>query len=566
MCSTVKDSESLARILHNCHILTVQVIKLNVISFPHIRLFTFQGHYFSKNCRMAEYNSFQNCCRICRENRAGVHNIFDEFYNGQRLVDMLEYCLQYPVNTSEQYPDTICAECSSNLIVTYEFFVLFKKSEEYFQNCIDEVVKTPNQIKIELVNVPDTNETSLDYIKIEPSIETNIDVSVDEGKQITCEPLLECSNNEILGNNGIESSVVRRRRSRKPGKIQQCTECEKSFMTISALKQHLVSHSTERPHACTQCPRKFKRERELKIHALLHLDERSFACDRCDSRFNSHPELKHHMETHSDEKCKFRRFLSCNLFLQFTQISLFFHTVTTYSCEICDRSYRNVKSKEKHMNKHFGETHRSKEPGTVIYECFDCKKSFGKLRDLYRHIKEHNIGRTITFKCSFCELFYPNLRAMFQHKKLKHTLYVHDCDYCDQSFRATAELKAHVRKSHRHELNSFKCNQCSKSFSLKCALNTHLETHLPYRVNPKKSQLCSECGKSFKSISSLKLHLVTHSEDKPYACTQCPSKFRTKGQLKTHFVVHTDERNIDCNVCGKAFKTTTSLAMHMCKC
>lgn len=100
---------------------------------------------------MAESDFIEKCCRICATNCADAHSIYKEHQNGKRTVEMLEYCLQQPIDKSEQFPEDICDKCSSNLIATYEFFLLYKKSEEYFLALHQD---DDAQIKIENVDVP----------------------------------------------------------------------------------------------------------------------------------------------------------------------------------------------------------------------------------------------------------------------------------------------------------------------------------------------------------------------------------------------------------------------------
>lgn len=68
---------------------------------------------------------------------------------------MLEYCLQQPIDTSGYFPDNICVECTSKLVECYEFFVLYKKSEEHFLLLYRNGIGTTNgEIKIETIDEP----------------------------------------------------------------------------------------------------------------------------------------------------------------------------------------------------------------------------------------------------------------------------------------------------------------------------------------------------------------------------------------------------------------------------
>lgn len=75
-----------------------------------------------------------NCCRICTKQCDSGQSIHEYIvYIDKRPVELLEYCLQQPVDTSPYFPDYICVECIPSLIETHKFFSLYKKSEDYFK-------------------------------------------------------------------------------------------------------------------------------------------------------------------------------------------------------------------------------------------------------------------------------------------------------------------------------------------------------------------------------------------------------------------------------------------------
>lgn len=98
---------------------------------------------------------FRNCCRICTNQCVSGQSIFEYIVLvDKRPVEMLEYCLQQPVDTSTQFPENICTECIPILIETYKFFTLYKKSEKYFnalQRNLNETIE--DRIKVEPITV-----------------------------------------------------------------------------------------------------------------------------------------------------------------------------------------------------------------------------------------------------------------------------------------------------------------------------------------------------------------------------------------------------------------------------
>lgn len=59
-----------------------------------------------------------------------------------------------------------------------------------------------------------------------------------------------------------------------------CPHCNKTI-TNYHMKQHIETHSKERPHECGQCQKKFKNKFHLLRHVLNHSGLRPHVCDIC---------------------------------------------------------------------------------------------------------------------------------------------------------------------------------------------------------------------------------------------------------------------------------------------
>ncbi|KAH7403850.1 hypothetical protein BKA64DRAFT_461639 [Cadophora sp. MPI-SDFR-AT-0126] len=59
----------------------------------------------------------------------------------------------------------------------------------------------------------------------------------------------------------------------------QCTSCTKAYTRSATLRDHLRTHTNERPFKCSSCPKAFARLKDMKRHELLHSTEEQFACD-----------------------------------------------------------------------------------------------------------------------------------------------------------------------------------------------------------------------------------------------------------------------------------------------
>ena len=92
-----------------------------------------------------------------------------------------------------------------------------------------------------------------------------------------------------------------------------CTACGKTYRNNYMLREHMISHSTDRPHLCKICGRSFKSMRNLREHERRHNTEtfsRDFQCQKCYRRFKLKKHLNVHMKTihcPEDERSEYLR-------------------------------------------------------------------------------------------------------------------------------------------------------------------------------------------------------------------------------------------------------------------
>ena len=70
----------------------------------------------------------------------------------------------------------------------------------------------------------------------------------------------------------------------------------------SDLKDHMLSHTSERFFCCKLCNKKFTKSSHLKYHMLIHTGERPFFCKLCNKKFIQSSHLKDHMLIHTCER------------------------------------------------------------------------------------------------------------------------------------------------------------------------------------------------------------------------------------------------------------------------
>lgn len=130
-----------------------------------------------------------------------------------------------------------------------------------------------------------------------------------------------------------------------------CSVCGVAFRCRTGLRQHMLTHSADRPYACGKCAKAFRRKNARDVHFLTHSGIRSHACTHpaCGKAFRTRETLKQHMLTHSD--------------------------VLPHKCEVCGRGFRRKCARDIHMCTH---------GRARAFKCH-CDKTFAQKHHLVRH-------------------------------------------------------------------------------------------------------------------------------------------------------------------------------------
>lgn len=81
-------------------------------------------------------------------------------------------------------------------------------------------------------------------------------------------------------------------------RVFACSFCPKSFARLSQLKEHMRSHTGEKPYSCGTCGRRFTKQCNLVRHAVVHSGEKPYPCPTCGKCFTQSSSLKSHQRTH----------------------------------------------------------------------------------------------------------------------------------------------------------------------------------------------------------------------------------------------------------------------------
>lgn len=208
-----------------------------------------------------------------------------------------------------------------------------------------------------------------------------------------------------------EQKISKSRIRQTGGERVPCPECGKTVSCNATLRDHMRTHTGERPFQCSECGLAFAQRSNLRMHKRLHTGERPYMCGICGKTFARSSHLPAHMRTHTGEKpyvCQ-----ECNhSFITAQQLKNHFRVHTgekPWKCDLCDAAFTHSSSLSTHKKKHTGQK---------PYACEKCKKQFFFSSALDKHMKVHSKSRP--FKCENCDKAF----------KYKESLTVHKDKYC----------------------------------------------------------------------------------------------------------------------------------------
>jgi len=287
-------------------------------------------------------------------------------------------------------------------------------------------------------------------------------------------------------------------------------------LTPELKTQALLAQATN--NICPVCEYKAQCLKNLKEHVRTHTGEKPYKCDLCNQSFNKSYHLKRHMMTHTGVK--------------------------PYKCEVCGKGFTKRGDLINHVNH---------EKSHVAEQCFiclfpGCRKTFSDSFTLEEHKKTHS-GKeaSICNKGISPKVIEPYAQALRETKSAKARPYKCDFPGCNNSYTKLCHLKRHAM-SHTGE-RPFKCEECGKGFIELSNLIRHERSH-----TGEKPFKCDICGKFFAQTAALHKHSKIHSGERSFICSECGQAFKQSSSLSVHIKKMHKKRDLPPSEADKILK------------
>ncbi|KAH6941124.1 hypothetical protein HPB50_014053 [Hyalomma asiaticum] len=341
----------------------------------------------------------------------------------------------------------------------------------------------------------------------------------------------------------------------------ECSTCGRCFTASSALRQHRILHTGEKPYTCSTCGQKFSQNAGLFQHLRYHAGEKPFACELCPARFYRSQSLKNHQRQHRGG-------------------------VEFHQCPTCHHLFKSVTALKEHQGWHV----RQKP-----HQCHLCPISFMRKHELDRHILKHRLrgARQRPHACTLCSKRFALQNGLQVHMRQAHSGEETNAARADDTERPTllgslpstppppvvdsvdikVEPSSPATTPPPHSLDVGRTPLTSSTEISRDASIVDSEPGIPSGTSRAPAEncgngagssdhVCEVCGRSLSTKAKLKRHELSHTGERPYPCSICDRRFALKSNLRVHERTHAKRGSLACKLCPFKASRRLMLAKH----
>ncbi|XP_055302205.1 zinc finger protein 699-like [Sitodiplosis mosellana] len=373
----------------------------------------------------------------------------------------------------------------------------------------------------------------------------------------------------------------------------QCLTCNRKMAKLDHMKEHLLTHTSEKNVLCPFCARAFITEAYVRKHV-----------NRSHNNIRITAEEIRAAQSTIDVSLKKKEWEMQQKRTQMIKAATSSMTATaaaeegTVRCLFCEKRFTKARYAQKHMRLIHGKPiaigdvvscqpiingsdgtkfSAEKDDGGGIskevacvgeepekkFECFECHKQFVSLNSVRIHMKLHS---GIKYICPYCGKVFAMKSYVRDHIVIMHGMRREDIP--KESVRQVSEDFIYTP---RPNVALYECYLCRNQYRKRNRLREHMNTHMngPF--------LCVICGAVYKSTDTLRHHMERHkaNPDEPHQCTDCGKMYPTRRYMLSHYrTIHLNKRrkkstvpverkyDITCEICEKKFMSQHNLNQH----